>query len=271
MYKLIAIDIDGTLINDQWEITKEVDEAIQAARANGVKVVLCSGRPIGGLQSFIHQLKLNKGVEYAITFNGALVQQVSTGEVVSEINLTHLHLKEIYELAQNIGSSMHFYDLERIYTFDRDINPFTVHESFLTKVSLHYRNFEEIPESIHIPKVTFVEEPKRLANIISKIPDSFYEKYQTVYSAPFFWEISHPSVTKGNAVKRLAEYLSIKQEEVICIGDGDNDLSMIEYAGCGVAMGNAVLAVKEIAQFQTSTNNENGVAYAIEKLILNKQ
>jgi Cof subfamily protein (haloacid dehalogenase superfamily) len=102
--------------------------------------------------------------------------------------------------------------------------------------------------------------------IIPTVLLSFWEKYTFVKSTPFFLEILDPRVSKGNAVRLLAEKLSIKQEEVICIGDGENDLSMIEYAGCGVAMANAESVVKEAAQFHTFSNNENGVAYAIEKL-----
>lgn len=89
-----------------------------------------------------------------------------------------------------------------------------------------------------------------------------------VRSMPFYYEILHKDASKGNAVELLAGHLGIRREEVVCIGDNENDLTMIEYAGCGVAMGNAVPKVKAIADFETRTNNEHGVAYAIEKLVL---
>lgn len=270
MYKLVAIDVDGTLFNDRKEITKEVNEAIQAAKAKGVKVVVCTGRPIVGARPIIEELKLTDENEYVITFNGALVQDTHTNEVVSEISLTYHDLKALYELSLELDSPMHFFDSKNVYTPNKDISRYTVHESNINQVPLHYRTIEEIPEDFLIPKVMFIDEPDRLNKIIAAIPNSFKEKYTMVKSAPYFLEILHPSVSKGNAVKQLAEKLSIKKEEVICIGDGDNDLSMVEYAGCGVAMGNAVPSVKEAAEFQTFSNNENGVAYAIEKLILNK-
>jgi Cof subfamily protein (haloacid dehalogenase superfamily) len=149
------------------------------------------------------------------------------------------------------------------------INKYTIHEAHINQMPLHYLPVDEVPKDMLIPKVMFIDEPDRLNTNIAKIPESFWEKYTFVKSTPFFLEILDPRVSKGNAVKQLAEKLSIKQEEVICIGDGENDLSMIEYAGFGVAMANAESVVKEAAQFHTLSNNEHGVAYAIEKLILN--
>ncbi len=270
LYKLVAIDIDGTLVNDHKQITKEVNDAIQAARAKGVKVVLCTGRPIDGIDPFIDELKLNSEDEYTITFNGALVQNTFTEEVFSETSLTYGDLKALYELSVNVESPMHYFDSANLYTPHKNINKYTVYESYINSIPLHYMPVEEAKEDMLIPKVMFIDEPDRLDKIIRSIPEEFRERYEMVQSAPFFLEILHPSVSKGNAVKKLAEKLGIQREEVICMGDGGNDLSMIEYAGCGVAMANAIPSIKEAAKFQTLSNNENGVAYAIQKLILDK-
>ncbi|MEH7248194.1 sugar-phosphatase [Neobacillus niacini] len=269
MYKLVAIDIDGTLMNDRKEITEEVNDAIQAAKAKGVRVVICTGRPIVGVQSIIEELKLNDEDDYVITFNGALVQNTHTKDVESQITLTYENLKELYELSQKIHSPIQFFDTENLYTPNREISRYTVHEAHINQIPIHYRPIDEVPKDMLIPKVMFIDEPDRLNTNIGNIPESFWEKYTFVKSTPFFLEILDPRVSKGNAVRLLAEKLGIKQEEVICIGDGENDLSMVEYAGCGVAMANAESVVKEAAQFHTLSNNENGVAYAIEKLVLN--
>ena len=268
LYKLIAIDIDGTLMNDRKEITKEVNDAIQAAKAKGVKVVICTGRPIVGVQSIIEELKLNDEEDFVITFNGALVQNTYSKDVESQITLTYENLKELHELSLKLDSPFQFFDTESLYTPNREISRYTVHEAHINQIPIHYLPIDEVPKDMLIPKVMFIDEPERLNTIIANIPESLWAKYTFVKSTPFFLEILDPSVSKGNAVKQLAEKLSIKQEEVICIGDGENDLSMVEYAGCGVAMANAVSAVKEVAQFHTLSNNENGVAYAIEKLVL---
>ena len=268
MYKLVAIDIDGTLMNDRKEITKEVNDAIQAAKAKGVSVVICTGRPIVGVQSIIEELKLNDEEDFVITFNGALVQNTYSKDVESQITLAYENLKELYELSLKLDSPFQFFDTESLYTPNREISRYTVHEAHINQIPIHYLPIDEVPKDMLIPKVMFIDEPERLNTIIANIPESLWEKYTFVKSTPFFLEILDPSVSKGNAVKQLAEKLSIKQEEVICIGDGENDLSMVEYAGCGVAMANAVSVVKEVAQFHTLSNNENGVAYAIEKLVL---
>jgi len=269
LYKLVAIDIDGTLLNSREEITEEINTAIQAAKTKGVKVVLCTGRPIGGVYSFIEELKLNDEEDFVITFNGALVQNTRTKEVTTKNFLTNKDLKSLFELSQKVNSPMHYFDLRDMYTPNKKINRYTVYESYTNQVPLHYRPMDETPKGIQIPKVMFIDDEKRLNAIIEAIPESFKEKYTMVKSAPFFLEILHPTVSKASAVKQLAEKLSIEREEIVCIGDGENDLSMVKYAGCGVAMANATPSVKKAADFQTLSNDENGVAYAIEKLILN--
>jgi Cof subfamily protein (haloacid dehalogenase superfamily) len=268
LYKLVAIDIDGTLMNDRKEITKEVNDAIQATKAKGVKVVICTGRPIVGVQSIIEELKLNDEDDFVITYNGALVQNTYSKDVESQITLTYENLGELYDLSLKLHSPLQFFDTENLYTPNREISRYTVHEAHINQIPINYLPIDEVPKDMLIPKVMFIDDPERLNTTIANIPESVWEKYTFVKSTPFFLEILDPRVSKGNAVKLLAEKLGIKQEEVICIGDGENDLSMIEYAGCGVAMDNAVSVVKGVAQFHTLSNNENGVAYAIEKLIL---
>lgn len=268
MYKLIAIDIDGTLLNSNREITQEVAETIQAVREKGIKVVLCTGRPIGGIKPFVSELGLHDEGDYAITFNGALVQNMYTEKMVSGNFLTYDDLKALYELSEQVHSPMHYFDLHDMYTPNKQINRYTVYESFASDVSLHYQTFAEVPKDIQIPKVMFIEEEERLNEIIAAIPASFKERYMMVQSTTFFLEIMDSMVSKGSAVKQLAEKLSIPRSKIMCIGDNDNDLSMIEYAGCGVAMANATTGVKEAADFHTLSNDEDGVAHALKELVL---
>jgi len=128
---------------------------------------------------------------------------------------------------------------------------------------------DEVEGNTIIVKVMFVDEPKIIEDIMAKIPEEVRRKYTIVRSAPFYLEFLHKSVNKGSGVAALAEKLNIKQEEVICIGDAGNDIHMIKYAGLGVAMGNAFPEVKRVANFITKTNEQDGVAYIINKFILN--
>ncbi|TSB44899.1 sugar-phosphatase [Alkalicoccobacillus porphyridii] len=268
MYKLVAIDIDGTLLNDQHEVTEEVKEALHAAKKEGVKIVLCTGRPIGGVQRYLQELNLVEEGDYVIAYNGALVQNAHTKEVVSELTLEYKDLKRMYELSLELDCPMHYFDSANLYTPNRQISTYTVLEAHLTTVPLHYLPVEEAPQHITIPKMMFIHEPEKLDQVIKRIPEDIKQSYMLVKSAPFFLEILNPSVSKGNAVKLLAEELGIKQEEIMALGDNGNDVSMIKFAGCGVAMGNAIPEVKEVADHITSSNNQNGVAQAIRELIL---
>ena len=268
MIKLVAIDIDGTLLNDQHEVTDEVKTALHAAKEKGVKVVLCTGRPIGGVKQYLEALNLTQDGDYVIAYNGALVQNAHTKEVVSELTLEYKDLQTVYEISKELGSPMHYFDSANLYSPNRRISEYTVLESYLTTVPLSYMSVEEAPKDIVIPKMMFIDEPKKLDEIIAQIPEKMKEEYMLVKSAPFFLEILNPNVSKGNAVKLLSETLGIKQEEVMAIGDNGNDVTMVSYAGCGVAMENAIPELKDVADHITASNNDHGVAKAIDQFIL---
>ncbi|WP_078392280.1 sugar-phosphatase [Shouchella patagoniensis] len=270
MYKLIAIDMDGTLLNDQHQVTEEVKRALIEAKAIGVTIVLCTGRPLGGVTRYLTDLELNQEGDYVIAYNGALVQDSFSNKAVVSLALAHSDLQELAALAEELDSPMHFFDAERLYTANKDISPYTVYESYVTQVPLSYCALEQVNAGIEIPKVMFIDEPGKLEQTIAKIPASYRERYTMVKSAPFFYEILHPEVSKGNAVKHLAEKLGIRQNEVMCIGDNGNDLSMITYAGCGVAMANAIPELKAVADVETLSNNQDGVAHAIREYVLKK-
>lgn len=270
LYKLIAIDMDGTLLNDQHTVDKQTIKTLEEANHLGIKIVLCSGRPIGGMKSYVDALNLNQKGDYTIAYNGGLVQDAYTGDNIIEFSLNYEHLKQLYALSLELHTPMHFFDTKGVYTPNKNINHYTVYEAFLNNIPLFYRNIEDINPDQPLSKIMFIDHPEHLKKVIPKIPKELYKKYTIVQSAPHFLEFVHPETNKGLAVQKLAEKLGIKREEVICIGDNENDLSMIEYAGCGVAMGNAVEKIKAAADFETLSNNENGVAHAIEKLILNQ-
>ncbi len=118
------------------------------------------------------------------------------------------------------------------------------------------------------PKLMMIDKPHLLDKAIAGLPARARDSYTILKSAPYYLEILNPLVNKGYGVKMLADKLGLQQSEVMAIGDQENDLAMIEYAGTGVAMGNAIDSVKNIAQFVTKTNMEDGVAHAIEELVL---
>ncbi|MFK5113077.1 HAD-IIB family hydrolase, partial [Klebsiella pneumoniae subsp. pneumoniae] len=127
---------------------------------------------------------------------------------------------------------------------------------------------EKMDPEIQLLKVMMIDEPAILDQAIARIPAEVKEKYTVLKSAPYFLEILDKRVNKGTGVKSLADALGIKPEEIMAIGDQENDIAMIEFAGVGVAMDNAIPAVKEAANFITKSNLEDGVAFAIEKYVL---
>lgn len=142
-----------------------------------------------------------------------------------------------------------------------------MHESFVATIPLVFCEAEKMDPATQFLKVMMIDEPEILDKAISRIPAEV-KKYTVLKSAPYFLEILDKRVNKGTGVKSLADALGIKAEEVMAIGDQENDIAMIEYAGVGVAMDNAIGSVKEIANFVTKSNLEDGVAYAIEKFAL---
>lgn len=266
MYKLIALDMDGTLLNEEKQISPANYEAIQQARENGVKVVLASGRPLVGFKRYLEELNLISENEYAVAFNGALVQSSEGNEIISKTTLTVEDYKYLYELSKELKVNIHALT-ESMVISPKD-NKYTRLEAEMNHISSEIIAVEDVAENTTIVKVMFIDEPELIEEIMEKIPEEVRNTYTIVRSAPFFLEFLHKSVNKGAGVAALAEKLNIKQEEVICIGDAGNDIHMIKYAGLGVAMGNAFPEVKKAANFITKTNEQDGVAHIINKFIL---
>ncbi|MBU3172361.1 sugar-phosphatase [Clostridium estertheticum] len=267
MYKLIAIDMDGTLLNSEKKISPANFNAIQQAKDIGVKVVLASGRPLIGFKRYLEELNLVSEDNYAVAFNGALVQNCEGNEIISKTTLTLEDYKYIYSLSKKLNVNIH------ALTEDSVISPkdttFTRHEAEMNHIPNDIIAVDDVPASTTIVKVMFVDKPEVIEDVMGKIPEEVSDKYTVVRSAAFYLEFLPKSVNKGAGVAALAEKLNIKQEEVICIGDAGNDIHMIKYAGLGVAMGNAYPEVKRVANFITKTNDQDGVAFIINKFILN--
>lgn len=267
--ELIAIDMDGTLLNPQHQITPAVKQAIAEARRKGVHVVLATGRPYVGVQDYLRQLDIQGPGDFCITYNGALVLQAADGACILQETLGFEDYLYVEQMARELGVHFQAFDFDTLYTSNKDIGKYTVHESEMTGIPLKYRSVEEMNPEIRFPKLMMVDEPELLDHAIARIPAEAWERYTILKSAPYFLEILHRKVDKGTGVKMLANHLGIARENVMTLGDQANDTAMIEYAGLGVAMGNAIPELKAVAQYVTTTNTEDGVARAIEKFVLN--
>ncbi|WP_099075657.1 sugar-phosphatase [Proteus alimentorum] len=265
--KLIAIDLDGTLLNKQHEITPEVKQAVQRAKEAGVKIVLASGRSLNGISPYLKTLGLDTSDCYCISNNGSQIHQADNGEVIIQDLLNFEDYLYFESLAREIGVHFHVISDNKIYTTNSHISHFTCQEAFLSWTPLYYRPLNEMQTDMYFSKFMIVDAPAVLDNAIQYLPANIYQQYSILRSAPYFIEVLNTNVNKGSAVQKIAEHLKITPEKIMCIGDQGNDLAMLKYAGLGVAMGNAPEEVKKVAKFVTLSNEEHGVAVAINKFI----
>ncbi|MGV3001642.1 sugar-phosphatase [Vibrio sp. E150_018] len=268
MYKLIAIDMDGTLLNSSGKISEHNKQAIAQARQQGVHIVLASGRPLDGMRAALNELGMIQDSDYVISYNGSLVQTVASNTMIRQEILTGKDAKLLNHWAQRLNVFIHAFSLEQGLISPQS-NPYTNHESEINGITLTERPFETLNDADPILKVMMVEEEGKLTQSIQQIPAQLYQQFTIVRSTPFFLEFLNPTSDKGTGVQALAEYLGIKASEVMAIGDAENDHHMMKYAGLGIAMGNATEATKHIADYVTDTNENNGVAMAIEKFVFN--
>lgn len=267
--KLVAIDIDGTLINSAHEITPRVHKALTAAKEQGVYVVLCTGRPLPGVVPYLKELDLINNRDFVVTYNGSLVQRTGTGEGLVRFGMTMHDLQQLDAYSKKYGIHYHAIDEKNIYVPTPDIGEYSYYESNLVGMPIVHQPIEKLDDNQTFSKMMFVDEEETLNQLLENLSDDFKDSYNIVRSMDFYLEVLHPQASKGHAVAKLAELLGLTAAEVMCIGDQENDRDMIEYAGIGVAMGNATEEIKAIANFITTSNNEDGVAVAVEKYVLN--
>lgn len=264
--KLIAVDIDGTLLNPQNDLTAPTITAIQAATAAGIKVVLCTGRPLSGVQPYLNALKIQGEDQYAITYNGALVQTVA-GRVLASQALTYNDYVDLEAFARKAQVHFHVVTPKHLYTADRDISRYTVKESQLVHLPLRFREAAQMDPQLLMPTAVFIDEIAKIDAL--RLPQALTNRFYVVRTDPHFIEVMNPKTSKGNALRDLADHLHLPLTAVMALGDQDNDLPMITTAGLGVAMGNANDRVKAAADVTTLTNAADGVAAAIYKYALN--
>ncbi len=262
-YKLIAIDMDGTFLNSEKKIPNENINAVKKAIEMGVKVIIATGRSGKSLVDYKEEISFNSPY---IVYNGCGVKFLDTDDYLQRYDLDFEIAKEVYEFGIKNNLNILVWADDKLYASGDG----KAHNFYRNHTGNQYTLFDDfnIFKDSGIHKVLFVDEPKVISEIHNKFVDSNFNKASFTVSLPQMFECFSIEGSKGNALLEYAKSLGIKKDEIIAIGDGMNDLSMIEAVGMGVAMGNAFDVVKESAKFITKTNDENGVAYAIEQLVL---
>lgn len=265
--KLVALDLDHTLLNDEKRISDFDLEMINKARSLGVHFTIATGRMYAATKDYGNFLKINLPV---ITYQGSLIKTLITGEELLHLRISREIALEAISLASKKNIHSNIYDGDKLYVFN---------ENELIK---RYRKVNKI-EAIIDPeidknmdfmptKVVFVEDSLLLLNALQKkLEKKYSQTYDVTRSLPHLLELGHKDATKSKALAFLAEKLDIKQEETMAVGDGLNDLDMIKWAGIGVAMDNSPDVVKQEADWVTTCNNNSGVGKAIERFIIKGQ
>ncbi|WMJ80711.1 Cof-type HAD-IIB family hydrolase [Clostridium sp. MB40-C1] len=266
MYKLLAIDMDGTLLNSNGEISKENKDAIKKAVEKGVKVVITSGRSLKGIDRFLEDMGLRAENEYIIANNGGTIYRADNFKCISYNGLKGSDLKDLYSLSLKIDMQIMAYTHKECISPEE--NELTEFERESVGVDVKIVNYSLIEDNQEITKVLFYHDEEIRDEMMKKIPKRYFDKYNIIKTHPKLLEIMDKDCNKGYGVSILADHLEVKKDEIICIGDQTNDIEMITNAGLGVAMGNAIDELKSVAKYITADNDNNGVAKVIEKFIL---
>ncbi|NMB46163.1 MAG: HAD family phosphatase [Firmicutes bacterium] len=263
--RLIAIDIDDTLITDQLVIPPACKDAIAQARAQGVKVVLATGRMLESTAPFAQELGLT---EPLICYNGALIQASNDGPPLVHHTIPLALAREIVSLGQAEGLHVNAYLNGRMYV--DEINEYTRFYSSFTKTKAHpvgdLLAFIDQPPT----KLLYVCEVELAEKWRIVLQQQYQGRLEVFRSKPQYVEFTNLGVSKGAALRELAELYGLTSAEVMAIGDSFNDVPMLEYAGIGVAVANAPVAVRAQADHVTASNEEFGVAEAINRFVLKK-
>ena len=267
MYKLLALDLDGTLTNSNKEISSHNREKLIEAQQQGIQIILASGRPTYGIVPLAHELCMDQYEGYILSYNGGEIIDWTTKEMLYEKKLDSSLLPYLYAQSKEAGVAILTYDGPEILTED-PTNLYVAKEAFLNKMQI--RSVPSFLEAIRHPvaKCLIVGEPEKLELLELTIKTALGDQMGVFRSEPFFLELVPLGIDKTESLKVLLQKLNIPREELIACGDGFNDLSMIQYAGLGVAMRNAQPLVKEAADYIAPSNDDDGVAHVVERFLL---
>jgi Cof subfamily protein (haloacid dehalogenase superfamily) len=272
MYKLVAIDLDGTLLNFNKQISDIDKETINYALNSGVKILVCSGRIFAGARIFARYLGINGPL---IACNGAIIKEVETDEVLYSDFLEFEACKEVIDFCKEEDLYFHIYAGDTMYTERLEFSSKFYWDKNLTlskSKQVDIRLVEDITKAIrnkssNIAKIVAVSKDlEKLSSVRSRVAN--IKSLSVVSSNSDNFEVVNGGVSKGNALKFVAEKLGICKSEIIAIGDNENDCSMLDFAGLAVAMGNAEDYIKEMADYITLSNNDNGVSEVLKKFVL---
>lgn len=268
-YSIIALDLDGTLTNSEKNITPRTFDALMKAQREGVRLVLASGRPTFGISALANQLQLADYGGYVLSYNGGRIIDWCEKTVIFSQVVDQKLVPMLYDFAEKAQLPIVTYLPEAILA-SKNEGEYLEEEARINGMPVVVaQNFVEEAMQIAGGSTKFLipGEPEQLIQLESEMKAALSEQMEVFRSAPFFLELPPKGIDKAQSLQRLLTHLGLERESLMAFGDGFNDLSMIQFAGQGVAMANAVEEVKSIADFVTTSNEEDGIAHALEQLL----
>ncbi|MDE5561343.1 MAG: Cof-type HAD-IIB family hydrolase [Bacteroidaceae bacterium] len=277
-FKLLVLDIDGTLLNSNREMSERTIKTLKKVQQNGVRVALATGRPTYGVLPYAKAIDLDFNDGYIISYNGAKVLEASTGKVIFERTIDPQLIPYLEKQAIRSGCALAYYENDEVVATDTD-NPHLVDEAQMNNMTLrHVNSISEALENLGEEKETWPTEviivnddEQVLAGMEEHLQRHMNGVIDTIRSNPYYLEVVGYQVGKSYAMSALVQKLGISMNEVLAFGDGRADINMLQMAGTGIAMGNAPEEVKRCADYTTLSNDEDGAALAIARAFEEEQ
>lgn len=267
-YKLLVLDVDGTLLNDEREISKRTLAALLKVQQMGVRIVLASGRPTYGLMPLAKTLELGNYGGFVLSYNGCQIIKAQNGEILFERRINPEMLPYLEKKARKNGFTIFTYHDDTLITDSPD-NEYIKNEALLNNLKIIREDeFSTAIDFAPCKCMLVSDKEKALIGLEQHWEKRLAGTLDAFRSEPYFLEVVPCGVNKANTLGALLEHLGVTREEVIAVGDGVCDVTMLQLAGMGVAMGHSQDSVKVCADYVTASNEEDGVALAVEKLIL---
>lgn len=276
-YKIIALDLDGTLTRSDKKISDYTRNILIEGQEKGLKVVLASGRPTNGMAFLADELRMDEFGGTVLAFNGGEIVDWKTKKVMNQIMLPDDVLPLLYEFSKGKGFAIMTYCGKQIYT-EEEGNKYIMQSAFRNRMEICVvHSFLDAARNWGaLPKCLIVGEPSKLELFEKELRvfaegKSCFDKIDFFRSEPYYLEIVPKGIDKGKCLQIVLDHYGMKHEELIACGDAFNDVSMIRFAGLGVAMGNGQDCVKQAADYITDSNEADGVAKVVSEFFISSK